>query len=114
LLLPSIGYEGQPRVVLEAYAAGVPVLASDVGGLPELVEDGRSGFLLPWGDPNAWTAAMQKLLADQEAVRLGRRGWQLWKERFSPERGLEGLEEAYQRAIGGETAGMVGNTPVEK
>jgi glycosyltransferase involved in cell wall biosynthesis len=114
LLLPSIGYEGQPRVVLEAYAAGVPVLASDVGGLPELVEDGRSGFLLPWGDPNAWTAAMQKLLADHEAVRLGRRGWQLWKERFSPERGLEGLEEVYQRAIGRETAGMVGNTPGEK
>jgi glycosyltransferase involved in cell wall biosynthesis len=84
---------------LEAYAAGVPVLASDVGGLPELVEDGRSGFLLPPTDPEAWTAAMQKLLSDQEAVRLGRRGWQLWRERFSPERGLEGLERAYQRAM---------------
>jgi len=111
LLLPSIGYEGQPRVVLEAYAAGVPVLASDVGGLPELVEDGRSGFLLPSGEPEAWTAAMQKLLADQEAVRLGQRGWRLWKERFSPERGLESLEGAYQRAIGRETAGMTGNAP---
>jgi glycosyltransferase involved in cell wall biosynthesis len=99
LLLPSNWYEGQPRVVLEAYAAGVPVLASDVGGLPELVEDGRSGFLLPRTDPEAWTAAMQKLLLDQEAVRLGQRGWQLWRERFSPERGLEGLEQAYQRAI---------------
>jgi glycosyltransferase involved in cell wall biosynthesis len=99
LLLPSNGYEGQPRVVLEAYAAGVPVLASDVGGLPELVEDGRSGFLLPRTDLEAWTAAMQKLLSDQEAVRLGQRGWQLWRERFSPECGLEGLEQAYQRAI---------------
>jgi glycosyltransferase involved in cell wall biosynthesis len=99
LLLPSNWYEGQPRVVLEAYAAGVPVLASDVGGLPEVVEDGRSGFLLPRTDQEAWTAAMQKLLSDQEAVRLGQRGWQLWRERFSPERGLEGLEQAYQQAI---------------
>jgi glycosyltransferase involved in cell wall biosynthesis len=104
LLLPSNWYEGQPRVVLEAYAAGVPVLASDVGGLPELVEDGRSGFLLPPTDPEAWTAAMQKLLSDPEAVRLGQRGWQLWRERFSPERGLEGLEQAYQRAMARDTA----------
>jgi glycosyltransferase involved in cell wall biosynthesis len=104
LLLPSNWYEGQPRVVLEAYAAGVPVLASDVGGLPELVEDGRSGFLLPPTDSEAWTAAMQKLLSDPEAVRLGQRGWQLWRERFSPERGLEGLEQAYQRAMARDTA----------
>lgn len=104
LLLPSNWYEGQPRVVLEAYAAGVPVLASDVGGLPEIVEDSRSGFLLPRTDPEAWTAAIQKLLSDQEAVRLGQRGWQLWRERFSPERGLEGLEQAYQRAIATESA----------
>jgi glycosyltransferase involved in cell wall biosynthesis len=114
LLLPSICYEGQPRAMLEAYAAGVPVLASDVGGLPEIVEDGRSGFLLPSGEPEAWTAAMQKLLADNEAVRLGQRGWELWKGRFSPERGLEGLEGAYQRAIGRETAGMAGNASGEK
>jgi glycosyltransferase involved in cell wall biosynthesis len=114
LLLPSMWYEGQPRVVLEAYAAGVPVLASDVGGLPELVEDGRSGFLLPLDHPEAWTAALQKLLADQEAVRLGQRGWELWKERFSPERGLKGLEEAYQRAIRKEAAGIAGNALGEK
>jgi glycosyltransferase involved in cell wall biosynthesis len=111
LLLPSIWYEGQPRVVLEAYAAGVPVVASDIGGLPELVEDGRSGFVVPPNEPEAWAAAMDKLLADQEAVRLGQRGWRLWEERFSPERGLEGLEEAYRRAIGGETAGRAGNAP---
>jgi glycosyltransferase involved in cell wall biosynthesis len=98
VLLPSIGYEGQPRVVLEAYAAGVPVLASDVGGLRELVEDGGSGFVLP-AEPHAWTAAMQNLLVDDEAIRLGHRGWQLWKERYSPAHGLEGLEQAYERAI---------------
>jgi glycosyltransferase involved in cell wall biosynthesis len=103
LLLPSISYEGQPRVVLEAYAAGVPVVASDIGGLPELVENGRSGFVVPPRELEAWAAAMDDLLADEEAVRLGEGGWQLWNERFSPERGLEGLEEAYRRAIGTKT-----------
>jgi glycosyltransferase involved in cell wall biosynthesis len=43
LLVPSRCYEGQPRVVLEAFSAGVPVLASRIGGLIELVEIGRSG-----------------------------------------------------------------------
>jgi glycosyltransferase involved in cell wall biosynthesis len=99
LLLPSIWYEGQPRVVLEAYAAGVPVVASDIGGLPELVEDGRSGFVVPAREPDAWAVAVDKLLADEVAVRLGQGGWELWHQRFSPERGLEGLEEAYRRAI---------------
>ena len=51
LLVPSVCYEGQPRAILEAYAAGVPVVASDIGGLPESVVDGVTGLLVPPGRP---------------------------------------------------------------
>src|SRR5205807_7088030 len=45
LLVPSAPHESTPRVVLEAFAAGVPVIAFPSGGIPELIEDGRTGFL---------------------------------------------------------------------
>ncbi len=49
LLTLSSHTEGMPNVILEAFAAGVPVVATAVGGTPELVEDGRSGFLVASG-----------------------------------------------------------------
>jgi glycosyltransferase involved in cell wall biosynthesis len=98
LLLPSLSYEGAPRVVLEAYASGVPVLAGRLGGLPELIEDGSSGVLVRPGDVAAWAAAVERLTEDAEAERMGERAWQLWQERYSPERGLANLEAAYSAA----------------
>jgi glycosyltransferase involved in cell wall biosynthesis len=100
LLLPSLSYEGAPRVVLEAYASGVPVLASRLGGLPELIEDGSSGVLVRPGDVAAWAAAVERLTEDTEAERMGERAWRLWQERYSPERGLENLEAAYRASLG--------------
>src|SRR5207253_4200048 len=99
LLVPSRWYEGAPRVVLEAYAAGVPVLASRIGALPELVEDGESGLLAAPDDVPAWRAALERLSDDAESERMGARARHLWKERYSPERGLENLEEAYRSSL---------------
>jgi glycosyltransferase involved in cell wall biosynthesis len=98
LLLPSICYEAQPRVILEAYAAGVPVLASDLGALPEAVPT-DSGLLVAPGDAGAWAAAVERLLDDRESERLGEGAWQRWRDQYSPERGLKNLEDAYGRAV---------------
>jgi glycosyltransferase involved in cell wall biosynthesis len=100
LVLPARSYEGCPRSVLEAFAAGVPVLASGIGGIPELVEPGLSGLTFPPRDPRAIAHAAHALLDDAEAERLGRGARGLWEERFSPERALAGLERAYARALG--------------
>jgi glycosyltransferase involved in cell wall biosynthesis len=97
LLLPSVCYEAQPRVILEAYAAGVPVLASDLGALPEAVPP-DSGLLVAPGDAGAWANAVERLLDDRESERLGEGAWRLWRDRFSPERALQNLEDAYRRA----------------
>jgi glycosyltransferase involved in cell wall biosynthesis len=99
LLLPSLSYEGAPRAVLEAYASGVPVLASGLGGLPEMIEDGSSGILVRPGDVADWVAAVERLMEDTEAERMGERAWRLWRERYSPERGLQNLEAAYRIAL---------------
>ncbi|MDQ6670697.1 MAG: glycosyltransferase family 4 protein [Chloroflexota bacterium] len=69
---PSVGPEGLPSVVLEAMAAGRPVIASRIGGLPELVVDGETGLLVPPGDVAELASALQRLLADSELrTRLG-------------------------------------------
>ena len=53
LVVPSIWFEGFPLVVLEAYAAGTPVIASRLGSLGEIVADGTTGLLVPPNDPDA-------------------------------------------------------------
>ncbi len=74
LIVPSI-YEGMPLVILEAMAAGLPVVASRVSGIPEVVEDGETGWLVPPEDVVALERALAELLADpQEAIRRGHLG----------------------------------------
>ena len=74
LVLPSFT-EGMPNVVLEAFAAGVPVVATAVGGTPELIEEGQSGYLVPPGDPAALARRIGNVLAAEDGGRgLGRRG----------------------------------------
>ena len=63
-VLPSRS-EGQPMALLEAMANGLCVVASDVGGIPEMVEDGRSGLLVPPDDPDALGAALRRVLSDK-------------------------------------------------
>ena len=67
--------EGLPLCVIEAMAFGRPVVATAVGGIPQLVEDGRTGFLVPPGDPAALRDALERVLGDRELrARLGEAG----------------------------------------
>jgi glycosyltransferase involved in cell wall biosynthesis len=74
LVLPSFT-EGMPNVVLEACAAGVPVVATTVGGTPEVIEEGVSGYLVPPGDAGGLATGIRDALASEERRRLlGQRG----------------------------------------
>jgi sugar transferase (PEP-CTERM/EpsH1 system associated) len=75
--------EGMPLAVLEAWAAGKPVVATRVGGVPELVADGRNGLLFPAGDEAALARALDQLLTDSaRAGSLGRAGRALVRDRY--------------------------------
>lgn len=64
LVVPSTWYENTPFVVLEAFAAGLPVIASDLGGLAEVVADGKNGLLFRVGDAGALRATIERLAGD--------------------------------------------------
>lgn len=68
LAVPSVCFETGPLVVLEAFAAGVPVIGSDLGGISEWVKHRDSGLLVKAGDPGAWTRALRTLAEDPELL----------------------------------------------
>ncbi|MGC8834369.1 MAG: glycosyltransferase family 4 protein, partial [Armatimonadota bacterium] len=95
LTLPSLS-EGLPNVVLEAYAKAVPIVASAVGGVPEVVHHGETGLLVKPKDPGALASAIAKLLASpSEAQRMGRAGFELVANRFSTAKNAEKLARVY-------------------
>ena len=69
LVVPSTWYENTPFVVLEAFAAGVPVLASDLGGLSEIVVEGVNGMLFPAGDAAGLRSAIERIVGDPDWFR---------------------------------------------
>ena len=71
LAVPSLGLETGPLVVLEAFAAGVPVLGSNLGGIAELVRPNQGGRLLPAGDVDAWRRAILELARSRSRHDLG-------------------------------------------
>jgi len=94
-VLPSLS-EALPNVVLESMAAGVPVVATRVGGNPEVVEEGVTGLLVPPQDPAALAKAICRLLENPElASRYGRAGKQRIAEQFSLERMVRQTETLY-------------------
>jgi glycosyltransferase involved in cell wall biosynthesis len=97
--LPST-MEGLPLVVLEAMAQGRPVVATAVGGTPELVVDGETGLLVPPDDVDALARALGRLLAEPElARRMGEDGRARVREHYSAASAAERVLALYQQAV---------------
>ncbi len=93
--------EGLPNSVLEAMAAGRPVVATRVGAAGDAVLDGVTGSLVPTGDDAALTGALRALLDDPARARaMGDAGRQRAREKYSPESALRALEQLYGRLAG--------------
>lgn len=96
LVLPTTG-DALPRVVLEAMAHGRPVVASAVGGVPELVVHGRTGLLAAPGDADAFAAAIALLLGDRAlGEQMGRAGRRRVEEEFTVERTVKAIAQLYE------------------
>ncbi|MCV2488164.1 glycosyltransferase [Geodermatophilus sp. YIM 151500] len=103
LVLPS-AYEEMGSVLVEAMAAGLPVVASDVGGIPEVVADGRTGLLVPPGDAGALAAALDRITGDAGLRARLAAGARARAAEYGWPRLAERVAEVYARVLGAEDA----------
>ncbi|HID8536467.1 TPA: glycosyltransferase family 4 protein [Stenotrophomonas maltophilia] len=100
LIVPSLWYEGFPMVVVEAFANGLPIIASRIGALGEIIEDGVTGLLFDPGDADALSMKMAWALNNPESMKqMGRAARLRYEEMYTPERNLEILMEIYMSAM---------------
>lgn len=100
LVVPSLS-EGAPLVTLEAMAAGVPVVASKVGGIPDQIRHREDGLLVPPGDSNSLAGAILELLRDPAQARsMGEAGRRRATSEFAHETLVERVEGVYRSALG--------------
>ena len=100
IVVPSICYENFPIAVAEAFAAGTPVIASRIGALAEIVEDGLTGWHVAPGDPADLAAAIDRVAGDPAAsARRGEAARDTYRARFTPRAALASLEAIYAEAI---------------
>jgi glycosyltransferase involved in cell wall biosynthesis len=101
LLLPSLWYENAPVTIIEAAAYGLGTLGSEIGGIPEFVEPGQTGFLFPPGDARALAGVITRLAQNPNALpNLALRS-QALAERFSISRMIDAYEAHYATLAGG-------------
>jgi len=97
-VLPSLN-EGMGRVLVEAMAAGLPIVASRVGGIPDLIKDGKNGLLVPPADAPALEKAISDLLADNEnRNRMGKAGKNICRP-YSAEAMVEQIDNLYTALV---------------
>jgi glycosyltransferase involved in cell wall biosynthesis len=95
--------EGLPIALLEAMAMGKPVVATRVGGIPEVVEDGVTGLLVPPDNPDSIAGALQALLGDPaRRQQMGRAGRRRVLEQFDLNSSVEAFQQLYEHLLAGE------------
>lgn len=100
IVMPSLVYEGFPMVVAEAFSAGLPIIASRIGALAELVDDGLTGLHFRANDPLDLAAKVQWAIANPERMReMGVHARQMYERHYTPEINYERLMEIYDETL---------------
>jgi len=100
LVLPSQCYENSPRVVIEAFARGTPVIVSGLGAMAEIVDDGRTGLHFKPGDPEDLAGKVRSILADPAKLqRMRQAARQIFDQNFTADANHAILMAIYERAI---------------
>ena len=98
-VLPSL-HESSPNALIEAMGVGLPCIASDVGGIADLVENGENGIRVPPGDSEALAAALHRVLVEPDfATELGRNARATIQQKFDSAESMRKLEEIYQISV---------------
>lgn len=103
LVCPSVWYEGFPMVIAESLASGLPIVASNLGGLAELVDDGRTGLLFGAGDAAELAEKISWIMAHpEERAGMGRAARHEYVTRYTAEENYQMLMKIYAQAQGGD------------
>jgi glycosyltransferase involved in cell wall biosynthesis len=105
LVFPSIWFEGMPMTILEAFSTGCPVVASNLGAMSDLIEDGVNGVHFEVGDSNALRNAL-----DRVTEAMGESARQEYLNKFTPEANYSMLMDIYQHAIANSGNKIAGNS----
>lgn len=109
LVLPSEWYEGFPHVILEAFACGVPIVASRIGTLADIIEDRETGLLFEPGRPEDLAAKVMWMIENQaESRRIGQNGRRAYECEYTADRNYQRLVAIYGGAIEGRVAELAG------
>ncbi|HKN86868.1 MAG TPA: glycosyltransferase [Nitrospiraceae bacterium] len=99
VVIPSLS-EGLPNVLLEALLYGKPIVAAEVGGIPEILKPAAAGWLVPPGDAGALEAAMLDALQDRERrASSGLAGWEYVRRHCGPQRRMEAVRQVYHQIL---------------
>lgn len=100
VIIPTEWYEGQPRTAIEAFAKAAPVIASNIGAMAEMIDDGRSGLLFTPGNADELAAKVRWALCHgDELAAMGVRGRAEYERKYEPDMNYGRLKEIYMRAI---------------
>jgi len=100
IVIPTEWYEGHPRTAVEALARGLPIIASRIGAMTEMIEDGRSGLLFTAGDADDLAAKLRWALVHGERMaEMGREGRNVYTRRYTASANYPQLRAIYQHAI---------------
>jgi len=100
VVMPSIWYENYPYSILESFAYGKPVIGSDLGGIPEMVLDNKTGFIFPAGDSKALKEKIETLYNSQELIeQMGKQARQFVENNNDPEKHYQKLIKIYQELL---------------
>lgn len=99
-VLPSINREGLGISIIEAMSLGLPVIGSNIGGIPELIEDGVNGFIVPPRDSNALAEKLEVLIQDKDMrYRMGKKARQCFENGFNVVKMIRSIEKIYYKLL---------------
>jgi glycosyltransferase involved in cell wall biosynthesis len=100
LIFPTSCYEGLPMVLLEAMATGLPTIATELGSVPEVLQHGSTGMLVPAAATTQWREALQWAESNPDTLaQMGRRARREFEAKYTPEVGYRLLSRVYQQTL---------------
>jgi len=101
VLVPSEWYENNPLTIIEAYSAGKPVIGSDIGGIPELIREGETGYLFRMGDSSELEAKIRRAsqMSEEEYRDMSQSAYTFAREIFSEKKHYNDLMHIYHDLI---------------